>query len=163
MSASRPPGRFFQTKRIVTLDTASRNRRLRRYLEKLESDNHHSDPNADVPLVSDKRKAGFMKSLEESPEKENKPTKKQRPAKYYQEKYGQPFSQMVVMDQMDADNQKRMSYLDACAEDTSYPPRHFCAVCGFEAVYVCMQCGSRYCSLPCKAIHAETRCVKWSG
>lgn len=39
--------------------------------------------------------------------------------------------------------------------------RKFCSVCGDLSPYTCTRCGSRYCSLKCMAVHAETRCLKF--
>ncbi|XP_022891724.1 SWR1 complex subunit 6-like [Olea europaea var. sylvestris] len=39
--------------------------------------------------------------------------------------------------------------------------RHFCTVCGFSANYTCIQCGMRFCSIKCRAIHNDTRCLKF--
>lgn len=133
---------------MIILDTGTRNRRLRKYLELLESDNYQNNP---LPTPSE---------IDRSIVQDN-PPKQKRSANYYKEKYGRSFSELVAADQMNAHKEKRTSYLDASAEDTSFPARNFCSVCGFESFYVCIQCGAKYCSLACQAIHAESRCVRW--
>jgi len=40
--------------------------------------------------------------------------------------------------------------------------RHFCCVCGFQAVYTCVTCGMRYCCSSCLKTHRDTRCLKWT-
>ncbi|KAJ1644297.1 hypothetical protein LPJ64_004019 [Coemansia asiatica] len=42
----------------------------------------------------------------------------------------------------------------------SAPARHFCSICGYKGLYTCVDCGMRYCSLPCKSTHVDTRCLK---
>lgn len=143
--------RSCQSQKMVVLDTGTRNRRLGKYLELLESDNYHNNP---LPSALEIEKSVVQM-------KGDKQSKQQHSANYYREKYGKSFSELVATDQMDAHNEKRMSYLDASAEDTSFPARHFCTVCGFESIYVCTQCGAKFCSLSCQAIHVESRCVKW--
>ncbi|KAI8474082.1 MAG: hypothetical protein J3K34DRAFT_453518 [Monoraphidium minutum] len=44
---------------------------------------------------------------------------------------------------------------------TTYAPRKFCTVCGFESPYTCARCGSRFCSKRCYVVHTETRCLKF--
>ncbi|XP_015071072.1 SWR1 complex subunit 6 [Solanum pennellii] len=39
--------------------------------------------------------------------------------------------------------------------------RHFCTVCGFSSTYTCVQCGMRFCSIKCRTIHNDTRCLKF--
>ena len=40
--------------------------------------------------------------------------------------------------------------------------RHFCCVCGFQAPYTCITCGTRYCCSSCLKTHKDTRCLKWT-
>jgi len=52
------------------------------------------------------------------------------------------------------------SYVTARARSKkrcSTPP--LCAVCGLEAPYTCIYCGTRYCSIKCQTHHAATRCT----
>lgn len=41
--------------------------------------------------------------------------------------------------------------------------RHFCCVCGFQAPYTCITCGTRYCCSSCLKTHKDTRCLKWTA
>ena len=41
------------------------------------------------------------------------------------------------------------------------PQRHFCEICGYWGLIKCMKCGARYCSLHCKGLHDEDRCLKF--
>lgn len=49
------------------------------------------------------------------------------------------------------------SYVTAVAPPSKYPPRHFCAVCGFPSNYTCVTCGARYCCVKCLGTHQDTR------
>ncbi|XP_031101369.1 SWR1 complex subunit 6 [Ipomoea triloba] len=54
------------------------------------------------------------------------------------------------------------TYLRAAAgPPSSTCRRHFCTVCGFSAPYTCVQCGMRFCSIRCRTIHNDTRCLKF--
>jgi len=41
-------------------------------------------------------------------------------------------------------------------------PRRYCSVCGFTSTYTCPRCGMRYCGVRCAAVHADTRCLKFT-
>ncbi|CAH9132246.1 unnamed protein product [Cuscuta epithymum] len=49
----------------------------------------------------------------------------------------------------------------AVGPPSSSSRRHFCTVCGFSAHYACVQCGMRFCSIRCRTIHNDTRCLKF--
>ncbi|XP_075493152.1 SWR1 complex subunit 6 [Primulina tabacum] len=49
----------------------------------------------------------------------------------------------------------------AVGPPSSSARRHFCTVCGFSANYTCVQCGMRFCSIRCRNIHNDTRCLKF--
>ncbi|CAN6440206.1 unnamed protein product [Victoria cruziana] len=54
------------------------------------------------------------------------------------------------------------SYLTAAVgPPNSSSRRHFCSVCGYVANYTCVQCGTRFCSRRCQAVHNDTRCLKF--
>lgn len=146
----------FDKKRVI--DETTRKRRQRKFMEILEADNYHDDPHAD--LVMSKKIPKFEENLET---RSTRNKKKERTAEYYQMKYRKNFQQLVEEDRIDAELNNRPSYLDAAAEDSKFPPRHFCAVCGFMSNYVCLTCGTRYCCIKCMNVHLETRCLKWSG
>jgi zinc finger HIT domain-containing protein 1 len=56
------------------------------------------------------------------------------------------------------------TYLSAAAGPaTTSTARKFCSVCGFESCYNCARCGMRFCSRKCNAVHAETRCLKFTA
>ena len=46
-----------------------------------------------------------------------------------------------------------VTFLTATVPASAYPPRRWCAMCGFESAYRCPACGSRTCSLRCSAAH----------
>ncbi|KAJ4295998.1 hypothetical protein N0V88_004700 [Collariella sp. IMI 366227] len=59
-----------------------------------------------------------------------------------------------------------LSYLEARAawgdEESRYPARVFCAVCGYWGKVKCMKCGIRVCALECLETHRE-ECVTRYG
>lgn len=146
----------FDKRRI--LDETARKRRHRKLMEIYESDNYHDDPHAD--LVMSKKIPKFEENLES---RSSRTKKKERTAEYYQMKFRKTFQQLVEEDRIDAELNNRVSYLDAAAEDSKLPARHFCSVCGYKSKYVCITCGTRFCCIKCMNIHLETRCLKWSA
>ncbi|KAG6033720.1 hypothetical protein E4U41_006825 [Claviceps citrina] len=56
-----------------------------------------------------------------------------------------------------------LPYLGALGRvDETYPPRVFCAVCGYWARVRCLKCGTRICALDCLETHRE-ECVTRYG
>ncbi|PVV03450.1 hypothetical protein BB560_002062 [Smittium megazygosporum] len=49
------------------------------------------------------------------------------------------------------------NYLTCMVSQPQYPPRKFCAVCGYFGSGGCKICGEYYCSLQCQKVHTETR------
>ena len=58
-----------------------------------------------------------------------------------------------LLEQADANAYKRL---------LAVTKRHFCCVCGFQAPYTCITCGTRYCCSSCLKTHKDTRCLKWT-
>lgn len=137
------------------LDEASRRRRARKALEALEQDNFHDDPHAD--LVMSKKLPKFQDNLDGSRPRKGK---RQKGAEYYRNKYRKAFPQLLEEDKLTRPEDE--SYWGAQAPESSFPDRHFCAVCGFFSTYTCTACGTRYCSIKCLETHKETRCLKWT-
>eukprot|EP00667_Euglena_gracilis_P022390 EG_transcript_24892 len=54
-------------------------------------------------------------------------------------------------------------YATAAAGPSKLPPRRFCSVCGFRSPYTCTKCGARFCSVRCKGVHDDQRCMKAVG
>uniref|UniRef100_A0A183CBX4 HIT-type domain-containing protein n=1 Tax=Globodera pallida TaxID=36090 RepID=A0A183CBX4_GLOPA len=54
------------------------------------------------------------------------------------------------------------TYSEVASFTSKMPPRKFCAVCGLSAAYTCVRCSARFCSIPCKGTHSDTRCLKWT-
>ena len=52
-------------------------------------------------------------------------------------------------------------YRNATAKAFPYPKRVYCTVCGHWGKYNCAKCGSKFCSLACREMHIETRCVRF--
>lgn len=54
------------------------------------------------------------------------------------------------------------TYLSVAAgPERTAAPRHYCSVCGDSSKYTCTRCGSRYCTIRCYGVHADTRCLKF--
>lgn len=54
-------------------------------------------------------------------------------------------------------NQARSAPLPSSAP----PPRKFCEICGYWGRAKCMKCGNMTCSVACKDVHDEHRCLKF--
>ncbi|KAA8494632.1 Zinc finger HIT domain-containing protein 1 [Porphyridium purpureum] len=54
------------------------------------------------------------------------------------------------------------TYEHARALPSRFPARRICSVCGFQAPYTCVRCGSRFCTVQCGVTHDETRCLKFT-
>lgn len=156
--AVRGSSRIKEGEKRRVIDESTRRRRQAKLLEMFEADNYHDDPHAD--LVMSKKIPKFEENLEP---RTTRGKKKERTPEYYQMKYRKSFQQMVEEDRVEAEQTGRVSYLDAAAEDSELPPRHFCAVCGFASQYVCLTCGTRFCTIKCMDMHYDTRCLKWSA
>ncbi|TRY77901.1 hypothetical protein TCAL_08116 [Tigriopus californicus] len=138
------------------MDQATRQRRARKALESLEQDNFHDDPHAD--LVMSKK---ALSLFQDHPEEERKAKRKSRTTEYYKQRFRKNFPQLLEEDAVQ--NPNPPNYLSAQTLNSLQPARHFCAVCGFSSKYVCVVCGTRYCSRRCQETHEETRCLKWTA
>ncbi len=49
----------------------------------------------------------------------------------------------------------------AAPSTLSAPARQFCEICGYWGRVRCMKCATRVCSLDCKRIHDEQKCLKF--
>ncbi|CAH0564362.1 unnamed protein product [Brassicogethes aeneus] len=157
-STLRGSNRIKENDKRRVVDETSRKRRQRKVMELLESDNYHDDPHAD--LVMSKKVPKFEDNLEQ---RTTRTKKKERTADYYQNKFRKNFQQLVEEDRNEAEENNRVSYMDIKCEESTLPPRHFCAVCGFLGQYNCLSCGTRFCSIRCMDTHMETRCLKWAA
>lgn len=54
-------------------------------------------------------------------------------------------------------------YSQCGAAPSQRPASKFCAACGCFSKYTCTKCGANYCSIPCRDVHVETRCKKWTS
>ncbi|KAG5675109.1 hypothetical protein PVAND_005038 [Polypedilum vanderplanki] len=150
----RESGRIKDAEKKRVLDDVTRKRRARKALEALEQDNFQQDPHAD--LVMSKKIPKFNNSLDNNPRRKGRKT---RGADYYRIKYRKTFQQLLEEDRQA--NPNGPNYITAQSPPTSYPQRHFCAVCGFPSSYTCTSCGTRFCCLKCQGTHQDTRCLKF--
>lgn len=54
-----------------------------------------------------------------------------------------------------------VSYDALTAQHSRRPTRPFCAVCGNVSRYTCTRCATRFCSVPCGAVHEQAQCLKF--
>ena len=52
---------------------------------------------------------------------------------------------------------RKFNYFSITVPPSRFPARKFCSVCGFVSSYVCVQCGTKYCSSKCLQTHKDTR------
>lgn len=144
------------------LDEAARNRRNRHVLEKLEKDNFHDDPHAN--LVMHKKAPRFEDNAIKSSTPGHSSSRRQS------HKIRQVSFAALVED--DAKN-PAPNYSSAVAPPpgviivegktiSTVTKRHFCCVCGLKAPYTCITCGMRFCCVSCLQTHRDTRCLKWT-
>ncbi|KAM3185481.1 hypothetical protein ACTXT7_006288 [Hymenolepis weldensis] len=134
------------------LDVDARKRRLRKTLEILEQDNL-------VEEALNESKATKRPKFEEDGPAQGK---RRRKTTISRAKFKKTFDLLLDEEyQATKGGQIGTSYFTAAVPDTRLPPRKFCSVCGFFGPYVCVSCGSRYCSIKCRDVHNDTRCLKW--
>lgn len=152
------------------LDDASRQRRARKALERLECDNNQDDPHADL-VMSKKALSLFQDEGGDNNVQERRTKRKAKTLEYYKQRFRKNFSQLLeeevsaVMtdgEEEDGESGPVPGYLTAQVPESRLPPRKLCAVCGFPSTYTCVTCGARYCCLKCLEVHQETRCLKWT-
>ncbi|KAL5970241.1 Zinc finger HIT domain-containing protein 1 [Taenia solium] len=132
------------------LDNDARRRRLRKTLEILEQDNHVED------CQSDAKTTKRPKFEDDAPGQ----SKRRRRTTIGRAKFKKTFELLLDEEyQATKGGQVGASYFTATVPDSRLPPRKFCSVCGFLGAYVCVVCGSRYCSIKCRDVHNDTRCL----
>ncbi|EDV29601.1 uncharacterized protein TRIADDRAFT_52159 [Trichoplax adhaerens] len=141
------------------LDDSSRRRRLSRYLEYLEKDNHNDDPQANLNIPS-KRYLPFHDL--EATSVSSKKKKKAKGHDNVQKRLRKNFAALLEENIQQNGDSDEPNYVTATAPPPKYPTRKFCHVCGFPSNYICVTCGAKYCSIKCLRIHQDTRCLKWT-
>ncbi|KFM64310.1 Zinc finger HIT domain-containing protein 1, partial [Stegodyphus mimosarum] len=136
------------------MNEATRRRHIKKALEALEQDNYHDDPHAN--LVMHKNAPKFQEITIE-----NKRRKKLK-TEPFKQRFRKNFTALLEEEEQYFTKDKT-NYLTAKVPPSKYPERHFCAVCGFDSNYTCVQCGTRYCNVKCRAVHQDTRCLKWTA
>eukprot|EP00759_Apiculatamorpha_spiralis_P026929 PhF_6_TR29828/c0_g1_i1/m.43796/K11663/ZNHIT1, VPS71; zinc finger HIT domain-containing protein 1 len=53
------------------------------------------------------------------------------------------------------------NYFSATMKPSRYPVKPSCSVCGYFSSYTCTKCKAKFCSIPCKEKHNDTRCMKY--
>ncbi|CAI2355468.1 unnamed protein product [Caenorhabditis sp. 36 PRJEB53466] len=165
-----------------TLDENARRHRRTRQLDGLEQDNAHEDPHANLvwnkaaPKFGDEMIGGHAvkKVCKTKNEKHGTPiggdkARKRKLARpeFNKQRFKKTFNGHVteqnksILDSTDPDYRRVSAYYLATASPSSKPARKFCAVCGSSSKYCCTRCGAKYCSIPCRDVHNDTRCMKW--
>ncbi|KAM8794225.1 zinc finger HIT domain-containing protein 1 [Eudromia elegans] len=139
------------------LDGPARQRRLRRQLEQLESDNHGEDPRGAGPARPRPRLPHFGEGGEEEDGR-----RRRRPARGERFRLRFRRSFQALLEEQALSPPEGPSYSSACAGPSRLPARPFCSVCGFPAGYTCVPCGARFCCGRCLGAHRDTRCLKWT-
>uniref|UniRef100_A0A0N5AIZ5 HIT-type domain-containing protein n=1 Tax=Syphacia muris TaxID=451379 RepID=A0A0N5AIZ5_9BILA len=170
----RHSGRISANDSNRVLDEATRQRRLRKQLELLEQDNFHEDPHAqlqwhknipkfeeeNVPVRGSSRRKGGEGDHGESTRR-----KRKLRVEHSKQRFRKNF--VALMDEETlarfGDGTGREAYVNAQAPESVLPPRRFCTACGFYSKYTCQKCGAKYCSIRCRDLHEDTRCLKWTA
>uniref|UniRef100_A0A8R1E125 HIT-type domain-containing protein n=1 Tax=Caenorhabditis japonica TaxID=281687 RepID=A0A8R1E125_CAEJA len=164
------------------LDEVTKKNRRTRQLDCLEQDNSHDDPHANIiwnkaaPKFDDEMIGGpVAKKMKKNKDEKNATTtngekaRKRKLARpeFNKQRFKKAFSGHVaeqnkaILENPEPDYRRVRAYQMATAPSSEKPARKFCAVCGFISKYCCTRCGAKYCSLPCRDIHNDTRCMKW--
>ncbi|VDD80979.1 unnamed protein product [Mesocestoides corti] len=167
---------FLREAQRRVLDNDARKRRLRKTLEILEQDNHVEESQSDTKTT---KKPKFEDVSSMSPHMLScrtalcvlllhlqddaiGHTKRKRRTIIGRAKFRKTFELLLDEEyQNTKGGQVGASYFTAAVPDSRFPPRKFCSVCGFPGLYVCVVCGTRYCSIKCRDVHNDTRCLKW--
>ncbi|XP_074593071.1 zinc finger HIT domain-containing protein 1 [Brevipalpus obovatus] len=146
------------------LDEAARNRRNRQMFEKLEKDNFHEDPHANLVMH---KKAPRFDDHSIKPSTSGHGTGPRR----HSHKIRQMSFGALIEDDAKSPPPNYTSNVAPQTGDVisngkvlmRVIQRHFCCVCGFAAPYTCIACGMRYCCVACLQTHKDTRCLKWTA
>ncbi|XP_041358714.1 zinc finger HIT domain-containing protein 1-like [Gigantopelta aegis] len=152
--SKRESGRIKNVEQKRILDEATRRRRQRKALEALEQDNFSEDPHADLKMS--KKAPKFQEEMESNgPDRK----KKRKSKGDFKPRFKKSFSALLEEEQMM--NKDGPTYFTASVPPSTFPSRHFCAICGYLSNYTCVQCGTRYCCVKCLGTHQDTRCLKF--
>ncbi|KAK6113826.1 HIT zinc finger family protein [Brugia pahangi] len=165
--AQRHSVRLHAVESTRVLDEITRKRRLRKQLEALEQDNFHEDPHAqlqwhkNIPKFEDDQ---LGQSPARKGDSESGKKRKKFKVEYFKQRFRKNFSALVEEETLSKSMEISGfdAYNAARAPPSCIPPRQFCAACGFFSKYTCLRCGVRYCSISCRDLHNDTRCLKWT-
>lgn len=186
----RHSARFAAKEAARVLDGAERSSLTNKNLAKLEQDNAHEDPHANIvwrkdlpnfedemiggPAAVKKSKNGSSRKrpAAESPATPGAtttttaagataPPKKRRKFRTTR-RFRDFISALDEANQKYRENERLYrAFFNATAPAPKVPPRKLCAPCGDIGIYTCIRCGTPYCSIPCRDVHLETRCERW--
>ncbi|CAJ0955930.1 unnamed protein product, partial [Mesorhabditis belari] len=154
------------------VDASVRFMRQKRQRDALENDNFHEDPHAnivlqknvpkfeeeDMPAVKRRKPStpGAKTELGRRKKLESKLRFRRKFTALHEE-----YNQSKINDP-EASIKGYQAYEEAAAPPSTVPPRKFCGVCGCFGGYTCIRCGTRFCSIECREVHNDTRCLKWT-
>ncbi|CAI4221570.1 unnamed protein product [Auanema sp. JU1783] len=169
---ARHSARIESTESHRVLDETTRNLRLKRQLAALEQDNFHEDPHANlvwhksIPKFDDNDVGGGITKSRRSTAGEDGAKKRRKlRTEHSKQRFRKNFNGLLDEEsQANKDDPSiAQAYILATAPPSKLPPRKFCAACGFSSKYTCIRCGARYCSIRCRDVHNDTRCLKWTS
>ncbi|KAK5965207.1 HIT zinc finger [Trichostrongylus colubriformis] len=168
----RHSARFAAKEAARVLDGAERSSLTNQKLAKLEQDNAHEDPHAnvvwrkDLPNFEDemiggpKKKGTRKRSAAAAAAGGPNPPKRRR--KFRARRFRNFISALDEANQKYRKNKRLYrAFFKATAPAPKVDGRKFCAPCGDFGIYSCIRCGTPYCSIPCRDIHMDTRCERW--
>ncbi|KAK0403920.1 hypothetical protein QR680_017195 [Steinernema hermaphroditum] len=178
MASHRQSGRLAVAEQHKVLDAEQRARRLNRQLENLDKDNFQEDPHAHlqwhkkIPKFDDEEIPGQnQKKARKRPAgndlNDSAPGVKRRKkirGEYAKQRFRKNFAQLVEEASLRSSTPEMGKSVYEAAEvpPSRIPPRQFCPPCGLYAKYKCIRCGTCYCSIRCRDIHTDTRCLKFT-
>ncbi|KJH51658.1 HIT zinc finger [Dictyocaulus viviparus] len=165
----RHSARFAAKEAARVLDGAERSSLTNHKLAKLEQDNAHEDPHAnivwrkDLPNFEDEmiggpKKKGSRKRSCATPG-QGQPKRRR---KFRARRFRNFISALDEADQKYRNNNRiYRAFFKATAPAPKIRGRKFCAPCGDWGIYTCTRCGTPYCSITCRDIHMDTKCERW--
>lgn len=167
------------------LDEETKRQRVKKHLDALEKDNVQDDPHANVvinkaiPKFADELVYSSGDGIDSTNGKTRKrkatsdfspivdSTKKGRKlrAELAKTRFRKSFTQLTCEEEQRLRTEEPgiSTYYQIRAPPSKIPPKKFCSVCGLFSKYNCVRCGLKYCSIRCRDIHVDTRCLRWTS
>ncbi|PIA13203.1 hypothetical protein COEREDRAFT_83623 [Coemansia reversa NRRL 1564] len=133
-------------------DRSTLEQRRRTRLLRLESENYTQLPDFDKQTLATSKRSKTTVPNNEPPLRTNR--KETRLLAMQRRGFAD-----LLTTEMESNYKLAEKYV-SCVPISNECHRHFCSVCGYWGIYTCIDCGMRYCCLPCKSTHTDTRCLK---